>query len=347
MLMRPNHQPGTPWVACYATPEGEYVALPRTPENYVQGATLFEALDALRKHLAAWQIPTSVYLRPSHPDWTSAALDELFTVVQTHERVIIADTDLGLPTIHDLPHPEHKGFGMFVSVTDEYTVNWDAGGAMQRLSNQLGWTTVQIERGTYPYDQAAVLDTLSRWQLELAALEYAQAAPVQPSTVTAAQADQHAVCSHCQAVHSDVRQALKAGWVIDAPYLFCAKCAASGIHAPSRTAGTDLAVTAVLPVPDYLPTDYARAEWQRTLDAFEAARGKEPWQMTRDEFFATHRPFSDGAQHHTLLQLIVNHEFDVASTAAAMRRCRTRSWSGRGLSRSAARDTGADRTGRR
>ena len=135
------------------------------------------------------------------------------------------------------------------------------------------------------------------------------------SAAATPQTDQHAVCSHCQAVHSDVRQALKAGWMIDAPYLFCAKCVASGIHAPSRTAGTDLAVTDVLPVPDYLPTDYARAEWQRTLDAFEAARGKEPWQMTRDEFFATHRPFSDGAQHHTLLQLIVNHEFDVAATA--------------------------------
>jgi hypothetical protein len=169
----------------------------------------------------------------------------------------------------------------------------------------------------HAWEKAAVLGTLSRWQLELAALEYAQAAPVQPSTATAAQADQHAVCSHCQAVHSDVRQALKAGWVIDAPYLFCAKCVASGIHAPSRTAGTDLAVTDVLPVPDYLPTDYARAEWQRTLDAFEAARGKEPWQMTRDEFFATHRPFSDGAQQHTLLQLIVNHEFDVVPRGGA------------------------------
>jgi len=50
-------------VACYATPEGEYVALPRTPEKLRPGRDVVEALDALRKHLAAWQIPTSVYLR--------------------------------------------------------------------------------------------------------------------------------------------------------------------------------------------------------------------------------------------------------------------------------------------
>ena len=312
MLMRPNHQPGTPWVACYATPEGEWVALSRTAsaDDRVQGATLFEALDALREQLAAWQIPTPVFLRPGHPGWTSAIVGELTAVVQTHERVLIADTDLGVPTIHDLPHPEHKGFGFFVSATDEYTVNWDAGGAMQRLSNHLGWTTVQVERGTYPYDQAAVLALLNRWQSELVALEQASATPVQP----AAEIDQHAVCSHCHDLFADVQQALRAGWVVDAPYLFCAKCAAAGVHAPSRTAGSDLAVTDVLAVPDYLPTAYARAEWQRTLDAFESARGKEPWQMTRDEFFATHRPFSDGAQHHTLLQLIVNHEFDVMNT---------------------------------
>ncbi|MBI5565473.1 MAG: hypothetical protein HY870_11280, partial [Chloroflexi bacterium] len=312
MLMRPNHQPGTPWVACYATPEGEWVALSRTAsaDDRVQGATLFEALDALREQLAAWQIPTPVFLRPGHPGWTSAIVGELTAVVQTHDRVLIADTDLGVPTIHDLPHPEHKGFGFFVSATDEYTVNWDAGGAMQRMSNQLGWTTVQVERGTYPYDQAAVLALLNRWQSELVALEQAPATPVQPAT----EIDRHAVCSHCHDLSADVQQALRAGWVVDAPYLFCVKCAAAGVHAPSRTAGSDLAVTDVLAVPDYLPTAYARAEWQRTLDAFESARGKEPWQMTRDEFFATHRPFSDGAGHHTLLQLVVNHEFDVMNT---------------------------------
>ena len=54
-------------------------------------------------------------------------------------------------------------------MTDEYTVNWDAGGSMNRLSNGRGWTTVQVERGTFPYDFAQVKQTIEHWIAEFEA----------------------------------------------------------------------------------------------------------------------------------------------------------------------------------
>jgi predicted RNA methylase len=162
------------WVACSATRDGEYRPLSlvaHSEAEFVQGATLFEALDALREHLTAWWglVPrdTRINLRPYHPAWDVMSIRELLEIVNTHEIVLIADEDLGIPTIHDQPQPEHMGFGTFRSQTAEYAINWDAGGSMNRLLNGQGWTDVHVEWGAFPYDQACVTQTLERWASEL------------------------------------------------------------------------------------------------------------------------------------------------------------------------------------
>ena len=177
-IMQPKGERGLPWTVCYATripsaqDAGEYAPLPLTPvmqsddTGNVQGATLFEALTAVREHLQAWSVETRLVLQPRDSAWNATVLRELLEIVSRGAPVLIADEDLGLPTIHHIPNPEHMGYGTFRSVTADYTVNWDAGGSMNRLSNGLGWTTVQVERGTFPYDTAQVKDTLERWIVE-------------------------------------------------------------------------------------------------------------------------------------------------------------------------------------
>lgn len=174
------------WVARSTVGDGEYRPLPLTAhstDEFVQGATLFEALDALREHLAAWWglVPkdTRISLRPRNPAWEVMSIRELLEIVNTREIVLIADEELGIPTIHDQPHPEHMGFGTFCSQTAEYAVNWDAGGSMNRLLNGQGWTDVHVEWGTFPYDKTRVTQTLERWITEFSGTP--DSAHVQPA----------------------------------------------------------------------------------------------------------------------------------------------------------------------
>ena len=180
-IMQPQGERGLPWTVCYATrlpsaqDAGEYVPLlltlitPGDDMGNVQGATLFEALAVLREHLQGWGVETRLTLQPRDSAWNATVLRELLEIISRGAPVLIADDDLGLPTIHHIPNPEHMGFGTFRSVTEDYTVNWDAGGSMNRLSNGRGWTTVQVERGTFPYDFAQVKQTIEHWIAEFEA----------------------------------------------------------------------------------------------------------------------------------------------------------------------------------
>lgn len=107
------------------------------------------------------------------------SIRELLEIVNTREIVLIADEDLGIPTIHDQSQPEHMGFGTFRNQTSTYAVNWDAGGStpalhqaqrgasVNRLLNGQGWTEVHVEWGTFPYDRTRVIQILERWASEL------------------------------------------------------------------------------------------------------------------------------------------------------------------------------------
>jgi hypothetical protein len=75
--------------------------------------------------------------------------------------LLVADTSLGIPTIHSNFGAEvvHLGFGLMRVKTAEYALFFDAGGAMQRTPSGKGWTRLKIE-GAYQYDLQSVREKL-------------------------------------------------------------------------------------------------------------------------------------------------------------------------------------------
>lgn len=83
--------------------------------------------------------------------------------------LLVADTDLGIPTIHSNfgKEAEHCGFGLFVVRGDGYELDFDAGGAMARTPSGNGWTRLHIS-GNYDFDTDAVKAKLEAYLQEAA-----------------------------------------------------------------------------------------------------------------------------------------------------------------------------------
>jgi hypothetical protein len=81
--------------------------------------------------------------------------------------LLVADTNLGIPTIHSNfgKEAEHCGFGLFVIKGNGYELNFDAGGAMARTPSGHGWTRLHIS-GNYPFDIEAVKARLEEYLKE-------------------------------------------------------------------------------------------------------------------------------------------------------------------------------------
>ncbi len=94
------------------------------------------------------------------PDrWTVEDIQHLLEQVET-KQVLVADSALGLPTIHDFPGARHLGMGVFTHKTPDYTILYDAGASMGRTPSGQGWTGVRVEEGEFPYDFDGVRATL-------------------------------------------------------------------------------------------------------------------------------------------------------------------------------------------
>ena len=79
--------------------------------------------------------------------WTTEDIEYL--IGKSEDRVVlVADTRLGAPTIHEMRGAEHLGFGLFRVREADYELHFDAGGAMQRTPSGKGWTYVSF-RGDY------------------------------------------------------------------------------------------------------------------------------------------------------------------------------------------------------
>jgi hypothetical protein len=78
--------------------------------------------------------------------------------------LLVADTNLGIPTIHSNfgKEAEHCGFGLFVIKGNGYELNFDAGGAMARTPSGHGWTRLHIS-GNFPFDTDAVKARLEEY----------------------------------------------------------------------------------------------------------------------------------------------------------------------------------------
>lgn len=93
--------------------------------------------------------------------WTTDDIRHLLDRLEV-EPVLVADVKLDIPTIHDFRGCRHLGFGMFELKTADYTLHWDAGGAMQRTPSGKGYTYLHID-GDYAYDTQAVRTRLEAW----------------------------------------------------------------------------------------------------------------------------------------------------------------------------------------
>lgn len=91
-----------------------------------------------------------------------------------HSDVFVADSALGVPVIHEIRGARHLGMGVFEAETPDYVVRFLAGHAMRRTPNEMGWTGLTVERGSYPYDRNAVRARLEGW---LRIAEQAEAEP--------------------------------------------------------------------------------------------------------------------------------------------------------------------------
>jgi len=102
---------------------------------------------------------------PKLPDgWTNSDIQFLLEMLE-ESLILIADNELGIPTIHDNFGAEtrHLGFGFMQVNGGEYCLQFDAGGAMQRTPSGNGWTKLSIEGQYEGYDANAVHRTLKSW----------------------------------------------------------------------------------------------------------------------------------------------------------------------------------------
>jgi hypothetical protein len=99
------------------------------------------------------------------PDgWTTSDIHMLLEML-AEGPILVADSKLGIPSIHDNFGAEtcHLGFGFMQVAGNEYTLRFDAGGAMRRTPSGNGWTKLSIEGQYDGYDINAVHRTLKSW----------------------------------------------------------------------------------------------------------------------------------------------------------------------------------------
>ena len=119
---------------------------------------------------------------PVLPDgWTEEDVRFLLNVLEEGP-ILVADTKLGIPTIHNNfgAEVEHCGFGLMEVKGDGYGLSFDAGGAMQRTPSGKGWTRLYIE-GTYVYETSTVREKLLAYLPDSAASLAPQSTPAKTS----------------------------------------------------------------------------------------------------------------------------------------------------------------------
>jgi Family of unknown function (DUF6876) len=117
----------------------------------------------MKKEMKDPQATLDALLDPGPPlpeRWTPEDIHFLLDELENGP-LLVADTTLGIPTIHSAfgAEVEHCGFGLMRVRTSAFTLHFDAGGAMARTPSGKGWTRLSIE-GSYDYDSGAVHEKL-------------------------------------------------------------------------------------------------------------------------------------------------------------------------------------------
>ncbi len=102
---------------------------------------------------------------PTLPDgWNEEDIRFLLNVLEDGP-ILVADTRLGIPTIHEDFGAEvvHCGFGVMKAEGPGFKIFFDAGGGMEHTPSGKGWTHLTVEgktTGPFVYDKAAVRNKL-------------------------------------------------------------------------------------------------------------------------------------------------------------------------------------------
>jgi len=148
-----------------------------------------EAVEAAPRPLPAAPMKVS---DPTLPDgWSKEDIHFLLGVLEEGP-ILVADTALGIPTIHSNfgTEVEHCGFGLMRVKGAGYDLSFDAGGAMQRTPSGKGWTRLYID-GTYTYDAKIVREKLLAYLPDSKSSPTPQSVPVKTPIEKQVQEFQH------------------------------------------------------------------------------------------------------------------------------------------------------------
>ncbi len=131
-------------------PQGEVLTVAEAIAA-IEAVRISDGIDAALEKAESVRIPERETL-PLPDPWTVE--DVRFLLVKLEEGpVLVADSELGVRTIHDVAGPvEHLGFGLMQARNNSYTVDYDAGGAMEQTPSGQSWTFARVKEGTFPYD---------------------------------------------------------------------------------------------------------------------------------------------------------------------------------------------------
>jgi hypothetical protein len=161
-------------VEAEAEPEGKVLTVAEAIAA-VQEMLTSDGIDAALEKAESIRIPERETL-PLPSPWTVE--DVRFLLGKLEEGpVLVADSELGVRTIHDVGGPvEHLGFGLMQARNNSYTVDYDAGGAMQQTPSGQSWTFVRVKEGKFPYDFEDERDKL--WLYLISAATEGEGCPV-------------------------------------------------------------------------------------------------------------------------------------------------------------------------
>src|SRR5271157_1294937 len=103
-------------------------------------------------------IPMANTLKFLPKPWTREDVLFLIQQVDSGKFVLVADPNLGIPTIHQKFPVEvrHAGMGLMVVDTPKYELSFDAGGSMQKTPSGQSWTELRVVKGECPLNKAGL-----------------------------------------------------------------------------------------------------------------------------------------------------------------------------------------------
>jgi len=96
--------------------------------------------------------------------WQVGDVRFLLEQLEKGKMVLVADRNLGIPTIHDFTGVRHCGMGVMMVEQPGFQAMFDAGASMERTpTSNKGWTSLAVREGSYDYPFGNVQQTLKAY----------------------------------------------------------------------------------------------------------------------------------------------------------------------------------------